>query len=124
MLLIITSIYLSVVLTFCCSFCLSRASAETSLTPPPTMTLKGRLEFPNKTPFNITNARISFNNEEYHTYSHIDGSFVIFESPPAFINSTFTRRPITLPKSKSNCSKTTWSTQSVWNTPIPEVPNK
>jgi hypothetical protein len=59
---------------------ISRASAETSLTT--TTTLEGRLEFPDKTPFNITNTRISLNNEEYHTYSRMDGSFVIYDVPP------------------------------------------
>ena len=46
-----------------------------------TTTLEGRLEFPDKTPFNIT-TRISLNNAEYTTYSRSDGSFVIYNVPP------------------------------------------
>jgi hypothetical protein len=47
----------------------------------PTTTLEGRLEFPDKTPFNVT-TRITLNNAEYTTYSRADGSFVIFNVPP------------------------------------------
>lgn len=47
----------------------------------PTTTLEGRLEFPNKTPFNIT-TRINLNNAEFTTYSRADGSFSIYNVPP------------------------------------------
>lgn len=46
-----------------------------------TTTLEGRLEFPDKSPFNIT-TRITLNNAEYATYSRSDGSFVIYNVPP------------------------------------------
>ena len=48
---------------------------------PPTTTIEGRLEFPDKTPFNIT-TRITLNNQQYTTYSRSDGSFSIFNVPP------------------------------------------
>jgi hypothetical protein len=48
---------------------------------PTTTTLEGRLEFPDKTPFNVT-TRITLNNAEYTTYSRADGSFVIYSVPP------------------------------------------
>jgi hypothetical protein len=46
-----------------------------------TTTLEGRLEFPDKSPFNVT-TKISLNNAEYTTYSRADGSFTIFNVPP------------------------------------------
>jgi len=46
-----------------------------------TMTLEGQLQFPDKTPFNVT-TRITMNNAEYTTYSRADGSFVIYNVPP------------------------------------------
>ena len=48
---------------------------------PPTTTIEGRLEFPDKKPFNIT-TRITLNNQQYTTYSRSDGSFSIFNVPP------------------------------------------
>mmetsp|Transcript_9654 Transcript_9654/g.16965 ORF Transcript_9654/g.16965 Transcript_9654/m.16965 type:complete len:220 (-) Transcript_9654:939-1598(-) len=47
----------------------------------PTTFLEGRLQFPDKTPFNIT-TKITLNNGEYNTYSRKDGSFVIYNVPP------------------------------------------
>jgi ER membrane protein complex subunit 7 len=46
-----------------------------------TTTLEGRLEFPDKTPFNIT-TKITLNSGEYTTYSRKDGSFYIYDVPP------------------------------------------
>ena len=46
-----------------------------------TTTLEGRLQFPDKSPFNVT-TRITLNNAEYTTYSRSDGSFVIYHVPP------------------------------------------
>lgn len=46
-----------------------------------TTSLEGRLEFPNKTPFNIT-TKITLNSGEYTTYSRTDGSFIIYNVPP------------------------------------------
>ncbi|KAL3918338.1 MAG: hypothetical protein SGILL_004288 [Bacillariaceae sp.] len=46
-----------------------------------TTSLEGRLEFPDKRPFNIT-TKISLNNGEYTTYSRKDGSFIIYNVPP------------------------------------------
>jgi hypothetical protein len=43
--------------------------------------IEGRLEFPNKTPFNVT-TKITLNNGEYTTYSRKDGSFIIYNVPP------------------------------------------
>ncbi|CAJ1954509.1 unnamed protein product [Cylindrotheca closterium] len=47
----------------------------------PTKDLEGRLEFGDKTPFNVT-TRITLNNGEFSTYSKIDGSFTIYDVPP------------------------------------------
>ncbi len=57
-------------------FLFPRSTAEAVTT-----TLQGHLQFPDKTPFNIT-TRISLNNAEYTTYSRSDGSFVIYNVPP------------------------------------------
>jgi hypothetical protein len=45
------------------------------------MTIEGRLEHADKSPFNIT-TRISLNSDEYTTYSRLDGSFVIYNLKP------------------------------------------
>jgi len=46
-----------------------------------TTTLEGHLQFPNKSPFNVT-TKISLDNSKYMTYSRADGSFVFFDVPP------------------------------------------
>jgi hypothetical protein len=46
-----------------------------------TTTLEGRLQFSDKSPFNVT-TRITLNNAEYTTYSRSDGSFVIYNVAP------------------------------------------
>ena len=47
----------------------------------PTMTLRGRLEYPDKTPFTNT-TKITLNDNEYTTYSRADGTFVIYHVLP------------------------------------------
>jgi len=46
-----------------------------------TMTIEGRLEFPNKTPYNVSTL-ISVNHGEYTTYSRPDGNFTIKDIQP------------------------------------------
>lgn len=46
-----------------------------------TMTIEGRLQYPDKTPFNIT-TRITLNHDEYTTYSRRDGQFSIYNVVP------------------------------------------
>jgi Protein of unknown function (DUF2012) len=49
---------------------------------PETMTLQGRLRYPDRTPFNVTTP-ISVNHGEYTTYSRaIDGTFTVPNVPP------------------------------------------
>jgi ER membrane protein complex subunit 7 len=50
-------------------------------TPTPTMTIEGRLQFPDKSPFNTT-TRISVNHGAYMTYSRRDGNFTVHDVPP------------------------------------------
>jgi ER membrane protein complex subunit 7 len=47
----------------------------------PTMTIEGHLQYPDKTPFNIT-TRITVNHGEYITYSRRDGNFTIHDIVP------------------------------------------
>jgi ER membrane protein complex subunit 7 len=47
----------------------------------PTMTIEGRLQFPDKSPFNTT-TRISVNHGAYMTYSRRDGNFTVHDVPP------------------------------------------
>jgi len=58
-----------------CGFIASSVAATEN-----TRTLEGRLQFPDKSPFNIT-TRITLNNAEYTTYNRVDGSFVIYDVP-------------------------------------------
>jgi len=46
-----------------------------------TMTLNGRLQYPDQTPFNVTTL-ISVNHGEYTTYSRRDGKFTVPNVPP------------------------------------------
>jgi len=52
-----------------------------SISTPTTTTIEGRLQFPDKTPFNFT-TRIILNHGEFSTYSRADGSFAIPHVPP------------------------------------------
>ena len=47
----------------------------------PTAIIEGKLQFPNKTPFNVTTP-ITLNHGEFSTYSRADGSFTIHNVPP------------------------------------------
>ena len=61
--------------------CLCEAT-ESLPQDPPVMTLRGRLQYPDQTPFNVT-THISVNNGEYTTYSRaIDGTFTVPNVPP------------------------------------------
>ena len=61
-----------------CTFwlCVSLVSSET-----PTGTIEGRLQFPDKAPFNVT-TRITLNHGEYSTYSRADGGFTFYNVIP------------------------------------------
>jgi ER membrane protein complex subunit 7 len=47
----------------------------------PTMSIEGRLQFPNKMPYNIT-TRITVNHGAYTTYSRLNGNFTIHDVIP------------------------------------------
>lgn len=47
----------------------------------PTTTIEGRLQFPDKTAFNVT-TRIALNHDEFWTYSREDGTFTIYNVKP------------------------------------------
>jgi hypothetical protein len=53
----------------------------TAIAESPVGTIEGRLQFPDKTPFNTT-SRITLNHGELSTYSRADGSFAVYNVPP------------------------------------------
>lgn len=57
------------------------ANAVAVLGEKATMTIEGRLQYPDKTPFNTT-TRITVNHGEYTTYSRSDGNFTIHDITP------------------------------------------
>lgn len=57
------------------------AGTATDESQPPTISIEGRLQFPDTTPFNTT-TRISVNHGVYTTYSRPDGNFTIHSLPP------------------------------------------
>jgi ER membrane protein complex subunit 7 len=57
------------------------AATATTAGGEPTMTLYGRLQFPDQTPYNIT-TKISVNHGQYTTYSRTDGHFTLYDLSP------------------------------------------
>ena len=57
------------------------ATSVSAAPPTVTGTIEGRLQFPDKTPFNVT-TRITLNHGEYSTYSRVDGSFAFYNIVP------------------------------------------
>jgi ER membrane protein complex subunit 7 len=48
----------------------------------PTISIEGRLQYPNKLPYNNITTSIIVNHGEHNTYSRIDGTFTIHDIPP------------------------------------------
>jgi hypothetical protein len=59
----------------------SAADIATTAGGEPTMTLHGRLQYPDQTPYNIT-TKISVNHGQYTTYSRTDGHFTLYDLSP------------------------------------------
>lgn len=57
------------------------ATADSSSTITPTTTIKGRLQFPDKSPFNLTTP-VTLNHQDFVTYTRPDGTFSIYNVPP------------------------------------------
>lgn len=69
---------LAAVLPFSSLFQTAIAAAAHDL---PTISIEGKLQYPNKLPYNIT-TRITVNHGEYTTYSRVNGNFTIHDVVP------------------------------------------
>jgi ER membrane protein complex subunit 7 len=58
------------------------AAAAAAADSSPTTTITGRLQFPDKSPFNMTGTKVTLNHQDYVTYTKPDGTFSIYNVPP------------------------------------------
>jgi ER membrane protein complex subunit 7 len=58
------------------------AATDSSMSSTPTATITGRLQLPDKTPFNMT-TKVTLNHDDFVTYTRAhDGTFAIYNVPP------------------------------------------
>jgi ER membrane protein complex subunit 7 len=74
------TLYFSVVIG-CWRLLFTFPVASVAVSQEETITLHGRLAFPNKMPYNTT-TKISVNHGQYITYSRSDGNFTLYDLPP------------------------------------------
>jgi ER membrane protein complex subunit 7 len=58
------------------------AVATNDIVIAPTISIEGRLQYPNKLPYNNITTSIIVNHGEYNTYSRLDGTFTIYNITP------------------------------------------